>query len=69
MSLLELFKNHVGHHGRNQMAEFKAGFYYSTAGVEMYHDLKECMENDDEALYMWGKAVEHLAHNEKDEFK
>mmetsp|Transcript_1833 Transcript_1833/g.2605 ORF Transcript_1833/g.2605 Transcript_1833/m.2605 type:complete len:305 (-) Transcript_1833:187-1101(-) len=77
MSLLELFKSHVQphfahHHSmweRNQLAEFYSGFYHKSMGVHIFHDLKECMDNDDEALYMWGKAIEHLAHGEQEQYK
>lgn len=35
----------------------------------MYHDLKSCMSEDDEALYMWGKTLEHLARGEEELFQ
>ena len=71
MSLIELFKSHVQNHWeshchRNQMAEFLGGYYSGALGVHIYHDLKDCVKNDDEALYMWGKAMEHLHHDEKE---
>ena len=67
MSLLALFKEHVHSHcHRNQMAEFLGGYYSGAHGVHMYHQLKECVKNDDEALYMWGKAMEHLYKNEQE---
>ena len=69
MSLLQLFKEHVHSHcHRNQMAEFLGGYYSGAHGVHMYHQLKECVKNDDEALYMWGKAMEHLYKNEQELF-
>ena len=69
MSLIELFKEHAHKHWeRNQMAELLAGYYSGAHGVHIYHQLKHCVQHDDEALYMWGKAVEHLWKNEKEDF-
>ena len=78
MSVLALFKQHVSKqyehahswwHQRNQLAEFYSGFYGRAMGVHIGHELKECMGSDDEALFMWGKALEHLSRDERDEFK
>ena len=69
MSLLELFKQNVAEHyhshwQRNHMAEFISGYYSGALGVKhLHHELKECVKDDDEALYFWGKAMENLSHS------
>ena len=74
MSLLELFKahqpQHVFHH--NKLADFFAGFYDAGMGVHMWRELHECMEEStesEEALFMYGKAIEHLVKGESAEYQ
>lgn len=77
MSLIELFKQHIPkehHHwfNRNQLADFYAGFYGHGMDVHMWSELHDCMESStesEEALFMWGKAIEHLSRGEKADFK
>ena len=48
----------------NPVADFYEGYVEKTVGIHMHHDLRDCMERDDNVTLAWDHAIHHL-HKDK----